>query len=138
MQQSTKREECHSVQMCAFVLPIESTHVHPLCGVDEARHPGTDVQLHTNNWDETQKPDILDHAGPLRQLYSLNLENANLAEDHRGLDNLMCGLCMCLCVYVRGKGGSRWMQCLKNARKCVKKRDVNSFNAICLQMYLCK
>lgn len=79
-------------------MQLESTHIDLLCGVDEARHPGANVQLHADHWDQTQKPDILDHVGPLCQLYSLNLENANLATDHKGPDNLMCGLCVCVCV----------------------------------------
>lgn len=86
------------MSLCARVMVIESTYIHPLCGVDEARHPGTNVQLHADHWDQTQKPDILDHVGPLCQLYSLNLENANLAGDHRRPDNLMCGLCVFVCI----------------------------------------
>lgn len=30
-----------------------ATHIHPLSGVDEARHPGADVQLHADHWDQT-------------------------------------------------------------------------------------
>lgn len=88
------------VSLCVCVTHLESTHIHPLCGVDETRHPGINVQLHADHWDQTQKPDILDHVGPLCQLYSLNLKNANLAKDHRSPDNLMCGLCVCVCVYM--------------------------------------
>lgn len=95
------------MSLCICVVQIESTHIHPLRGVDEARHPGTDVQRHTDHWDLKKKkqPDILDHVGPLCQLYSLNLQNTNLAKDHRRLDNLMCGLCARVCVYMSEKEG---------------------------------
>lgn len=68
---------------------VESTHVALLRRVDEALHPGTDVQLDADHWDQTQKPDILHHAGPPRQLSSLNSSNANLARDHRRPNNVM-------------------------------------------------
>lgn len=67
-----------------------STHVHPLSGVDEARHPGADVQLHADHWDQTREPDALDHLRPPSQLSSLN--SLSLAEDHRRF------LCVCVCV----------------------------------------
>lgn len=60
-----------------------STHVHPLGGVDEAHHPGADVQLQTDHWDQAKEPDTLDHFRPPRQLYPLNSQN--LAEDHRSV-----------------------------------------------------
>lgn len=90
---------------CALISCTDCTHIHPLRGVDEAGHPVIDVQFHADHCDQTQKPDILHHGGPLHQLYSLNFGNANLAKDHRGPDKLMCGVCVCLCVYVRAKGG---------------------------------
>lgn len=92
---------CVSVHMC--VVRTESTHIHLLRCVDEYGHPVTYVQHHADHWDKTQKPDILHHAGPLRQLYSLNLENANLATDQRRRDNLMCGLCVFVCM-CQGEG----------------------------------
>lgn len=49
-----------------------STHVHPLGGVDEDRHPLADVQLHADHWDQRGEPDTLDHLRPPSQLYSLN------------------------------------------------------------------
>lgn len=38
---------------CICVMHIESTHIRPLHGVNKARHPSTNVQLHTDNWDKT-------------------------------------------------------------------------------------
>lgn len=72
---------------------IQSAHIHNGCGAGDALHQGPDVQLHTDHWDTTQKPDILHHAGPFCQLYTLNFENVNLAPDHRQGDNVMFGLC---------------------------------------------
>lgn len=93
--------------MCVLVHKRHAltTHIHPLRGVDEARHPVVDVQLHADHCDQTQKPDVLDHGGPLHQLYSLNFGNANLAKDHRGPDKLMCGVCVC--VYMSEQRGER-------------------------------
>lgn len=93
---------CVSVHMC--VVRTESTHIHLLRCVDEYGHPVTYVQHHADHWDETQKPDILHHAGPLRQLYSLNLENAKLghgSEEKRQPDVWF----VCVCVHVSGGGG---------------------------------
>lgn len=81
----------------------ESTHVHPLRGVGEARHPGTDVHLHADHWDQTQEPDILDHVGPLCQPYSLNLQKQTwqkITGDQKSL---------CVCVSEQ-KGGNRQMR----------------------------
>ena len=79
-------------------MQITSTHIHLICDIKEVLLPRIDVQLHTDHWDKTQKPDILDHVGPQCQLYTLIFENANLAQDHRQQDNVMCGLCTCVCV----------------------------------------
>lgn len=56
-------------------MQIGSTHILFECGVGEALSPRIYLQVHTDHWDETQKPDILDHTGPLRQLSTLNSEN---------------------------------------------------------------
>lgn len=78
--------------MRVYFMQIESAHINRGCGVHQAIHPRLDVQLHTDHWDTTQKPDIVHHIGPFCQLYTLNSENVNLAPDHRQKDNVMFGL----------------------------------------------
>lgn len=129
---------CVSVHMCVSC-GTENTHIYPQRCVDESGHPVAFVQHRADHWDETQKPDILHHLGPLRQLYSLNLENPNLATDQRRPDNLMCGLCVFVCM-CQGEGENRQTRSSRlwiRARECVRNNRGNRFKAIGLQMYVC-
>lgn len=89
------------VSTCVYVMQIESTHIRPLHGVHKVRHPSTNVQLHTDNWDESQKSDILDHVGPLCKLYSLNLK-CKFGKGSQETRQLDVGL-VCICQGERGK-----------------------------------